>query len=69
MWSKAALTLESLENRSIPGKWVALNRPLAARIAWRRWPDVNGILPSEGRALLTLTIWSRAGDEKYNVFE
>ena len=33
MWSKAALTLESLENRSMPCGWLALNRPLAARIA------------------------------------
>ncbi len=27
------------------------------------------ITPREARALLTLTIWSRADDEKYSVFD
>jgi hypothetical protein len=52
----------------MPGGWVALSRPLAARTAWRNLPDMVEITPEES-ALLTLTIWSRAEDEKYNVFD
>ena len=52
MWSKAAPTLESLENRSVPGRLVALKRPLAARMAWGV-SDVGSYL---SRAPLTLTI-------------
>lgn len=64
MWSRAALTLDNLENRSVPGKGIGLIRLFAARIDCG---ETLVVLLHPGIEQLTFTMWSRNWEEKYRV--